>query len=131
MCVRVFFDTYFSAYVIGLCPYTDKFGSDKIFILACLIQCPTDSIGKLRYNIFLGYTCKMLCMKRQTWCNSRQTCWNSVDSELMPNKYWASILNLLNSNQIPQDSHWRLLPISDLKKLKRHIVVLKYVHMTY
>ena len=26
--------------------------------------------------------------------------WNSVDSELMPNIYWASILNLLNSNQI-------------------------------
>ena len=34
--------------------------------------------------------------------------------------YWASILNLLNSNQIPQDWNWCMVPTSDLNNLKRH-----------
>ena len=32
------------------------------------MRCPTESIGKLRYNILLQCTCKMLRMKHQTYC---------------------------------------------------------------
>ena len=35
---------YFHAYVLGFCPYTGKFGLEKTFIFACLIQCATESI---------------------------------------------------------------------------------------
>ena len=50
---NVFSDTYFPVYVLGFCPYAGKFGSRKTFTIAYLIQCPTQSIGKLRCNIFL------------------------------------------------------------------------------
>ena len=55
--MEVFSDTYFPLYALGFCPYTGKFGSDKIFIFAYLMQCQTESIGILRYSILLRYTC--------------------------------------------------------------------------
>ena len=33
------------------------------------MQCPTESIAKIRYNILLQYTCKILRKKRHTCCN--------------------------------------------------------------
>ena len=44
---QLFSDPYYSVYVIGFCPYTGKFGSEKMIIFAYLMQCPTESIGKL------------------------------------------------------------------------------------
>ena len=38
------------------------------------MQCPTESIGKLWYNILLGYTCNILCMKRQIGCTDICQC---------------------------------------------------------
>ena len=61
--------------LIHIFPYTSldsvhirlhKFGLGKTFIFAYLMPCQTDSIGKLRHNILLRCTCKILCMKRQT-----------------------------------------------------------------
>ena len=50
-----------------ICPWIlsiyGKCRSEKTCIFAYIMQCPTESIGKLRYNILLQCTCKILRMK--------------------------------------------------------------------
>ena len=70
--IRVFSNTYFCGYVLGFCTYVGKCG--EIFISACLLQCLTESIGNLRYKILLQCTCKILHMKRQTFCTNILQC---------------------------------------------------------
>ena len=48
--------------------------AQRNFIFAYLMQCPTESIDKLRYNILLQCTCKVLCMKYQTSCTDILQC---------------------------------------------------------
>ena len=96
-----FSDTYFPVYILGFCPYTGKLGLKKTFIFAYLMQCPTESNGKLRYNILLlRCTCKVLSMKCQTCCTDIFQSISSGSLVVEPYVYSASILNLLNSNQI-------------------------------
>ena len=66
--MRVFSDTYFFVYALGFCPFTEKFGSEKNFIFAYIMHCPIGSMGKLRYDIILYCTRKILCMKHQICC---------------------------------------------------------------
>ena len=125
--MRVVSDTRFSGtcfpvYVLGFCPYTGKFGSEKTFILAYLMQCETESIGKLTYNILFHCIYKILFMKRQT-CYTDIFQWIFLAARSNRYIYWALTLNLLNSNQIPQASGWCLVPISDLNNLKRHNII--------
>ena len=70
-------------YVLGFCSYIGKCGSEKNFIFAYIMQCPTESIGKLRYNTSIGKlryntllqcNCKNLCTKRQTCCTDKVQC---------------------------------------------------------
>ena len=109
-----------------ICPWIlsiyGKFGSEKTFIFAYLMQCETESTGKLTYNILFRCIHKILFMKRQT-CSTDIFHWIFLAAR--SNRYicWALILNLLNSNQIPQASGWCLVPISDLNNLKRHIII--------
>ena len=42
--IRVFSDTKFCVYILGLCPYIVKCGLDKTFIFAYHMQCPTESM---------------------------------------------------------------------------------------
>ena len=72
--IRVFSDTYFPVYVLAFCPYTGKCGSENTFTFAYLMQCPTEFIGKLRYNILLQCIWKILRMKRQTCCTDILQC---------------------------------------------------------
>ena len=49
--IRVFSDTCFRVYALGFCPYIGECDLEENFILASrtyLMQCPTESIGKLR-----------------------------------------------------------------------------------
>ena len=59
--IWLFPDTYFPIYAHVFCPYMGKCDSEKTFIFAYLMQCPTESIGKRRYNILLQCTFKILC----------------------------------------------------------------------
>ena len=72
--IRVFSDTYFCVYVLGFCPYIGKCGLEKIYTFAYLLQCLTESISSLGYNILLQCTCKILHMKHQTCCNNILQC---------------------------------------------------------
>ena len=58
--IRVFSDTYFLVCVLGFYSYTWRFGLEKTFISVYLMQCPTESFSKLKYNILLHCTCKIL-----------------------------------------------------------------------
>ena len=51
-----------------------KFGSEKVVRFVYLMHCPTESTGKLRYNILLRCTCKILCMKNQICCTNILQC---------------------------------------------------------
>ena len=51
-----FSGTYFPVYILEF--FQENLAQRK--------QCPTESIGKFRYNILFSCTCKILCMKRQT-----------------------------------------------------------------
>ena len=55
-----FFWYVFSVYLLRFCPYIAKFGLERTFIFSYLKQCPTESIGKLRYYVRLHCTCKIL-----------------------------------------------------------------------
>ena len=45
--IRVFSDTCFPVCIIGFYPYTWKFGSEKTFIFAYLMQCPAEFVSNL------------------------------------------------------------------------------------
>ena len=65
--ILVLSDTYFQIYVAYMAQW-------KPFIFAYLTQCPAESIGKLKYNVLLQCTCKILRMKRQTCCTDMFQC---------------------------------------------------------
>ena len=46
-------DIYFPVYVLGFCPCTRKFDSEKILIFVYLLHCPTESTGKFSSLMYL------------------------------------------------------------------------------
>ena len=79
------------------------------------------NLGTTFFSVALA---KILCRKRKNCCIDNFQCifFFFFFFVAIRHIYWASILNLLNSNQIPQDSNWCVVPISDLNKSKRHNV---------
>ena len=96
------------------------FGSQKTFIFVYLMSCPAESIGKLRYNILLHLQNSVHWAPVQFFLCPQVTVHISGSITI----YLLGIItNLLNSNQIPQDSNWSPVSISNLKKLRRHYVI--------
>ena len=81
---------------------------------------PAESIGKLRYNILLRLQNSVHWAPVQFFLYPQVTVHISGSITI----YLLGIItNLLNSNQIPQDSNWSPVSISNLKKLRRHYVI--------
>ena len=49
--IWIFSGTYFGVYVLGFFPYIGNCGSEETFIFVYVIQCSTESIGKLSSNV--------------------------------------------------------------------------------
>ena len=96
--IRVFSDTYFCGYALGFCTYVGKCGSGKTFIFAFLLQCLTESIGNLRYNILLQCPCKILHMKCKTCCTNILQCVFFLQSQVTLYISSSVAIHLLDSD---------------------------------
>lgn len=121
---------YFHVYVLGFCPYTGKFGLEKTFIFACLIQCATGSIGITFSSVvnakFCVWSVKLAALFRtdifKNFLPYTINEWNKLDPEIRRVDsyvgFWNKLLTFIKPNEIKTLSIYDPLGIKFLNRLR-------------